>query len=449
MSSTGIEILVLLSMVLINGVFAMSELAIVSSRKVRLQRWANEGNGSAQTALRLANSPNRFLSTVQIGITLVGIAAGAFGGATLATKISVALSNVPWLANYSEAISVGIIIVTTTYLSLVIGELVPKRLALHNPERIACAVARPMQQLSTIARPLVALLSVSTDFVLRVLGSRSSTEPPMTEEEIKVLFQQATKAGIFAEFEQDMVEGVLQLDDLRVGALMTPRTDVVWLDIADPLEPITQTIINAPHDFFPVCRDNLDDVLGVISAKEFLGRLLNEPALQLKSLLRPPLFVPESIRASALLEHFKQTGVHLAMILDEYGGLQGIVTLNDVVEEIVGEIEITSPQVVQRPDGSWLLDGLLPVDEFKKLFDVRELPGEGQKNYETLGGFVMMHLGRVPSAGDAFRWSKLQFEIMDMDGRRVDKLLVTPLKPKSAKQPPDSPHAHTSSDHVE
>ena len=446
MSFTGIQILVLLAMIFVNGVFAMSELAVVSSRKVRLQRWATEGNSNARMALKLANSPNRFLSTVQIGITLVGIMAGAFGGATLTTKLAKILHQIGWLAPYSDAVSFGIIVVVTTYLSLVLGELVPKRLALHNPERVACAIAGFMQRLSTIAGPVVEMLSASTDFVLRLLGIQSSAELPMTEEEIKVLFQQATQAGVFAEAEQDMVEGVLQLDDLRVGALITPRTDVIWLDVSDPTQEIIDIIISAPHDFFPVCRDNLDNVLGVLNAKEYLGKRLTEPSVQLKDLLHRPLFVPESIRASALLEHFKQTGIHLAMILDEYGGLQGIVTLNDVVEEIVGEIELTSPQAVERADGSWLLDGLLPVDEFKKIFNVKQLPGEGHNNYETVGGFVMMFLGRVPAAADTFRWGGLQFEIMDMDGRRIDKLLVAPVRPGKARQSKTNPHPNLSQD---
>ncbi len=429
MPGTGLEILIVLVLIVANGIFAMSEIAVVSSRKVRLQRWAQEGNQKAKTALKLANSPNRFLSTVQIGITLVGILAGAFGSATMADKLAVVLRQIPWLAPYSQAVSVGIIVVIITYLSLVLGELAPKRLALQNPERTASFIAGPMQAMSSAASPIVSLLSLSTDFVLRILGVRPSDEPPITEEEIKVLIEQATKAGIFEESEQDMVEGVLQLDNRRVGALMTPRTDIIWLDLEDPLEKLIETVELAPHDFFPVCRDNLDNVLGVLSAKRFLGNQLADQPAPLKSLLHPALFIPESARASKLLERFKQTGVHLALVLDEYGGLQGIATLNDVLEEIVGSIEADSPQAVERPDGSWLLDGLLPIDEFKKIFDLKRLPGEGQNNYETLGGFTMMYLGHVPVSSDTFHWGGLQFEILDMDGRRVDKILVTPGKP--------------------
>jgi putative hemolysin len=434
-----LEILIILLLVIANGVFAMSEIAIISARKVRLQQMANQGNAKARAALELADAPNRFLSTGQIGITLIGILAGAYGGATLSRSLATFLNRIPALTPYSQAISFGIVVVGITYLSLIIGELVPKRLALNSPEQIAANVAIPMRILAAIASPLVDLLSASTDLVLRILGIGPSTEPMVTEEDLRVLIEQGTEAGTFEEAEQDMVERVFRLGDRPVSALMTPRPDIVWLDLEDSAEENRQKMIDSCHSRFPVCQGGLDNVLGMVHVIDLLGRCLSGQPLDLTVSLQQPVFVPESTRGLKILELFKQTGIHLALVVDEYGVIQGLVTLNDIMVEIVGDVpsadELEEPQVVQREDGSWLLDGMLPVDEFLELFDIEEMPGEHRGSYQTLGGFVITHLGRIPTAADYFEWQGMRFEVMDMDGNRVDKVLVVPMQTKLSEQP--------------
>lgn len=436
MATITFEVLIILFLVIANGVFAMAEIAVVSARETRLQQRADEGDTRAWTALQLANKPNRFLATVQIGITLVGVLAGAFGGATIAEKLDVWLSQIPPLAPYGEAAGVGIVVLAITYLSLVIGELVPKRLALTRPEDIATAIAAPMQRLSVLAYPLVRLLSLSTDAVLRILRVQPSTAPPITEEEISLLIGKGIQAGVFEEAEQEMVEGVFRFADRRVSVLMTPRSEIVWLDVQDPFEEIQHQLEEAAHSRFPVGEGGLDNVLGVVYTKDLLPRSLSGQLTDLRAALRQPLFVPENARALSLLESFKQSGKHIALVVNEYGGMEGLVTANDVLEAIVGDMpsifEPTEPQIIQRQDGSWLMDGMLPIDEFQELLDVRKLPDEKKVAYETVGGFVMAHLGHIPSAGDVFEWEGLQFEVMDMDGRRVDKVLVTPEEPADA-----------------
>ena len=412
----------------------MSELAIVSARKVRLQQLANQGDIKARIALELANAPNQFLASVQIGITLLAILSGAFAESTIARRLIPLLNLVPWLAPYSDALSSVIAILIITYLTLIIGELVPKRLALNYPERIASVVAIPMRVLANIASPIVYLLSASTDLVVRMMGIKPSTEPQVTEEEIRVLIEQGTEAGTFEEAEQDMVERVFRLGDRPVNALMTPRPDIVWLDLEDTAEENRKKMLDSCHSRFPVCQGGLDNVLGIMHVTDLLARSLSGQQLDLTVSLRQPVFVPESTRGLKILEVFKQTGIHLALVVDEYGVIQGLVTLNDIMVEIVGDVpsagELEEPQAVQREDGSWLLDGMLPVDEFFEIFEIYEIPTDHRGSYQTLGGFVITHLGRIPSATDYFEWETLRFEVMDMDGNRVDKVLVTPMERK-------------------
>ena len=430
MPSVILEGLVVVLLIFINGIFAMSEIAVVSARKTRLQQWAEEGNAKARAALELANNPNQFLATIQIGITLIGILAGAFGGATIARELAVILSDITWLEPYGHLLSLALVVVVITYLSLIVGELVPKRLALNNPERLAMAIAAPMQALSRVAYPAVHLLGLSTEFLLRALGIRPSTEPPVTEEEIRALIEQGTQAGMFEEAEQEMVERVFRLGDRRVSAVMTPRTEIVWLDREASAEEIRHIITESVHSRFLVAEGSLDNVLGVVHAKDLLAHLLSEQVVDLEATLEQPLYVPESMRALKVLELFKQSGTHIALVIDEYGGIQGLVTPSDILEAIVGDLpeagEQVDPLAVQREDGSWLLDGMLPVDEFKDLFDLGELPGEDQGIYQTLAGFVIMQLGRIPAAADYFVWEGLKIEVVDMDGNRIDKVLVTP-----------------------
>ncbi|MFH0787929.1 MAG: hemolysin family protein [Pseudomonadota bacterium] len=423
------EILIIFLLMICNALFAMSEMAVVASRKVRLQQWANQGNTRAQVALDLAQSPNRFLSTIQVGITLIGILAGAFGGTTVARSLEGYLKGVPYLRGYSEVLSLGIVVLGITYLSIVLGELVPKRLALNNPERIASAIAVPLRLLATITHPVVQVLTISSEGVLKLLGYQPSREPPITEEEIKVLIEQGTQAGVFAEKEKDIIKSVFRLADREVGVLMTTRLEIVWLDLNAPIEENRVKIMDHPYSRFPVAQDNLDNVLGVVRAKDLLDQGLSSRIMDLKEKMTPPLFVPENAPALHLLELFKKSRPHLALVVDEYGGIQGLVTLNDILESIVGEIssqnQPAEPQAVQREDGSWLVDGMVPVDEFKEIFDLVRLPGEGSGHFQTLGGFIMMQMGRVPRAADHFEWEGLRFEVVDMDGKRIDKVLIS------------------------
>jgi putative hemolysin len=422
------EIVLIAFLILVNGLLAMSEAALVAARKARLQQGANDGDMASTAALRLLADPNVFLSTVQIGITLIGVLAGAIGGATLSDSLAVTLARVPILRPYSATIALVIVVVIITAFSMWIGELVPKRLALHGPERIARLVAAPMLGISRLFAPLIRLLGWATDLLLRFFGVKPSTDPPITEEELQVLLDQGTQAGVFQESEQDMVQGVFSLGDQRVYSLMTPRTDIVWLEVNDSLEAIRQKVGASDFSRFPVCQGSLDVVLGIVKARDLLVPVLAGEPVKLKDKLRPAFYIPETTFASRALEIFREQNRELMLVIDEFGTLQGLLTLHDVIEEIVGDFR-TEAQATQRQDGSWLLDGMLPVDEFKEIFKVKTMPHETE--YETLSGFIMMSMGRVPQSADNFEWEGLRFEVMDMDGRRVDKVLVTTLPPRA------------------
>lgn len=433
--SPTIEILIILFLILASGLFVMSELAIVSARKVRLQQLAERGDTRARAALELASSPNQFLGTVQIGITLLTILSGAYGEETIAKRLAPILSSIAFLENYKHQLAKGLAILIITYLTLIIGELVPKRLALSRPEPIASVVAIPMQMLARIGSPIVYLLTVSTEAVLRLLGSKPSTEPLVTEEEIRVLIEQGTEEGTFEEAEQDMVERVFRFGDRPVSSFMTPRPDIVWLDLEDTPQENRKKIIDGGYSRYPVCQSGLDNVLGIIPVTGLLARSFCNEQMDLTVGLLQPTYVPESTRGLKVLELFKQTITHMALVVDEYGVIQGIVTLNDVMIEIVGDVpsidDQENPEIVQRDDGSWLLDGMLSVDEFFELFDIEQLSPQDRGSYQTLGGFVITHLARIPSAADHFEWQGMRFEVMDMDGNRVDKVLVVPHEAKS------------------
>jgi len=427
--SIGNEIVTILILVLVNAILAMSEAALVASRKARLQQKAGEGDKASALALKLIEDPNIFLSTIQVGITLIGVLAGAVGGATIAESLAIVIQKIPYLAEYSESIGLGIVVVMITILSLWLGELVPKRIGLHSPERIARAVAGPMLFISRVFSPFIKLMSAATNFVLRLFGVNASSEPPITEEELQMLISQGTQAGVFQEAEQDMVEGIFSLGDSRVYSLMTPRTELVWLDITDSIDEIRQKIADCPYSRFPVRQDSLETILGIVKSRDLLVDSLSGREIDLKALLKPAHFIPETMFASRALELFKEKNTEILLVVDEFGGLQGLLTINDILEEIVGAMEFEEPQATQRQDGSWLLDGMLEVDEFKELFEFTVLPHEDE--YETLSGFVMTSLGRVPQSAEHFEWNGYRFEVMDMDGRRVDKVLVTSL-PKPA-----------------
>lgn len=426
------QIVIILLLITLNGLFAMSELAIASSRRVRLQQMAEDGNRGAAVALELAQDPNRFLSTVQVGITLVGILTGAFGGATIAGALATPLSQIPVIGPYANAVSFILVVGTITFLSVVVGELVPKRIALQNTERIAAAVARPMRALSVVAWPAVRLLGLATDAILSVFRLDAPAEASVSEEEIRMLVEQSAQAGIIEEVERDMVESVFRLGDRPLDTMMTPRPEIVWLDVNAPEEKIREIVKNSSHSRFPVCDGQLDKALGVVRSKDLLSRCLSDEPLDLRVVMQEPLFAPENAQALKALERFKQTGVHLALLVDEYGGIDGMVTLIDILEAIVGDIptmdEIVEPPIVTREDGSWLVDGLISVEDFKQAFDIRALPGEGE--YQTLGGFVVFMLGSVPVSGNHFGYGGFRFEVADMDGKRVDKVIVEAAPPE-------------------
>jgi len=435
MTQIAFEIIAIFILLLANGIFAMSEMAIVSARKARLKQRADQGDTKAIAALALAEAPGPFLSTVQVGITLVGILAGAFGGSRIAERVAPSLSQLPYVGQYSEGIAFAVVVVIITYFSLVIGELIPKRLALRNAEGISLLVASPMSKLSRFASPLVNLLDRSTDGMLRLFGLRESPEAPVTEDEIKILIEQGIHAGVFVETERDMVERIFHLADRRVSELMVPRTEMVWLSIDDAPEEIAATISDSPHSRFPVAQDSPDNILGVVQVKSLWMQNRKNQPLDLKSVLDKPLFLPEGTPAFKALEAFRQAHSQIALVVDEYGGVEGLVTLNDILEAIVGELpdaaETNEPMIKQREDGSYLVDGSLAITQFKKHFDIKHLPGEEDDWYQTLGGFVMTHQGKIPRAGDQFEWNELKFEVLDMDRNRVDKLLV---KQSAAKE---------------
>jgi putative hemolysin len=415
-------------LLLLNGVLAMAETALLSVKKTRLQNQHNKGDERAGMVLKLIENPTQFLSVIQIGITSIDLLIGALTAATLGVWINMELDKFPALAAYSGIISILVGVLPVTYLSLVLGELVPKRLALRDPEGVSEMVAGSMSFFSVLFSPFVKLLSFSTEAILKLLGVKPNQESPVTEEEIHLLIDQGKQAGVFEESEQDMVEGIFSLGDSRVYSLMTPRTDLVWQDITDSIEEICQKIADCPYSRFPVRQDSLETIVGIVKSRDLLVESLSGKEIDLKTLLKPAYFIPETMFASRALELFKEKNTELLLVIDEFGGLQGLLTINDILEEIVGAMEFEEPQATQRQDGSWLLDGMLEVDEFKELFEFTVLPHEDE--YETLSGFVMTLLGRVPQAADNFDWNGFRFEVMDMDGRRVDKVLVTTL-PKS------------------
>jgi len=440
MSEILIETIVILLLILTNGLLAMSELAVVSSRRVRLQQLAEQGNSGAQVALDLAESPNRFLSTVQVGITLVGIFAGAVGGATIARALAALLAQFPPLEPYAGAVSLVAVVGTITFLTTVLGELVPKRIALQSAERIAAAIAKPMRALSVVTWPIVRVLGLATDGVLALLRVEAQPKTSLSEEEIRMLVEQGAQAGIIEAVERDMVERIFQLDDRPLEAIMTPRPEIVWLDAKAPEEEIRQVIEGSSHSRFPVCDGHLDKPLGLARAKDLLAMCMGDGQLDLMQIMDQPLFVPENAQALQVLEQFRETGIHLAMLIDEYGGVEGLVTSFDILESIVGDIptmdEIGQPPIVQRADGSWLVDGLLSIDDFTQAFHMETLPGAG--TYKTVGGFVIFMLANLPSPGEFVDHGEWRFEVADMDGRRVDKILLQPLTTGGEPKPEDS-----------
>lgn len=430
-TGTLIEALIIFLLILVNGVLAMSEIAIVSSRKTKLQQWADNGDAGAKAALKIAGAPNDFLSTIQIGITLIGICAGAYGGANIADDLAVGLKLIPALAPHAQGLSITFVVVLITYFSLIVGELVPKRLALQAPELVAKFVAKPMVILSGIARPLVHLLSGSTNLILKAAGIKEYSETPVSQAEIHVMIEQAAEAGIVQEAEQEMVAEVLKLGDRKVTSLMTPRIEVYWLNGNDNLEHVISLISESSHSRFLVCDETVDEVLGVVEGKTVMLAALESKEKAIRDLVIQPLYVPENTTALQLLERFRDAKQQIAIVLDEYGGMQGLVTSDDIFQAIVGDL----PHVGEAPkwsklaleDGAWLIDGHAPIEEFFAEFSLmRDLDDGG--TYQTLAGFILCQLEKIPAIGEQFNWHHLTFEIVDLDRQRIDKVKVSETK---------------------
>lgn len=430
------ELLLVLILILLNGLLAMAEIAIVSSRRARLVRLADDGRTGAEVALQLAAEPTRFLSSVQVGITTIGILNGAIGEAAFANRLRGSFAEVPMLAPYADPLALLVMVLGLTYVSLILGELVPKRLALTHPEFIASVVARPMRLLATVGGPLVHVLTVSTDTILRLAGVRQVKSPAISLEEIKVLLEQGTEEGVFERSEHEMVTNVLNLDDRQVGAILTPRSDVVYLDVRDRMEVSLAKLRDDAHAVVPLCDGGLDQVLGVVRSPRVLGYLAEHATFTLTELAEPALFVPETMSLMKLLEQFKRTHLPVALVVDEYGAVEGLVSLTDVISAIVGELPSgpgEEPAIVRREDGSWLMEGGLDLETVARTLGVVALLAEDERqHYHTLGGLAMLALGRVPRTGDVFERSDHRFEIVDMDANRVDRVLVSRMPPRDA-----------------
>ncbi|HEU4555910.1 MAG TPA: hemolysin family protein [Chitinophaga sp.] len=424
------EVVIILILILLNGVFSMSEIALVSARKVRLEHQANRGDEKAKAALKLANNPDKFLSTVQIGITLIGILTGIYSGEKLKSDLVAFVGRIELLQPYSNGIATGIIVIVITYFSLVLGELVPKRLGMARPEAIAKAVARPMTWVSRLTFPFISLLSVSTNLIVKVFNLKKSDQQ-VTEEEIKAMISEGTTSGAIEETEQEIIERVFHLGDRNITSLMTHRTDIVWLDINESVESVKRKINQSLHSVYPVCEGQIDSIKGIISIKDLYGAAASNN-YALKPIIRKPLFVPENNSAYQVLEKFKETQIHAAFIVDEYGTFLGMITLNDILEAIVGDMpdagQLDDYEMTKRDDGSYLVDAQIPFYDFLSEFDKEDWMAEFEQEFDTLAGFILHHLEHIPQTGEKFEWRGFTFEIVDMDVHRIDKVLVyTPV----------------------
>jgi putative hemolysin len=435
------EILILVSLILLNGLFAMSEIAIVTARKSRLTALAHNGRSSAAIALKLAEDPTQFLSTVQIGITSIGILNGIFGEAVLAGPFSMWLQSYGLSEAFSSIFSTVLVVVVVTYVSIVVGELVPKRIGQISAETIACIMAKPMLLLAMLTKPFVWLLSGSTHGLMRLFGFAHSQESNVTHEDIQAMLQEGSSSGVIEHTEHTMVKNVFRLDERSISSLMVPRSDIVFLDIELPLAENMQRVMQSPHSRFPICKGHADELIGIISAKQLLAQSVAGTLNDLQQLAQPCNFVPDSLTGMELLEHFRSSGSQMVFVVDEYGDLKGLVTLQDLMDALTGEFNQADSaeqdlMVVQRDDGSYLLDGLLPVIDLKDCLGISKLPEEDSKRYQTLNGLIMMLLGKIPQTADKVELDDWLLEIVDMDGKRIDKVLAKRIDPPTEEEMP-------------
>ncbi|HEY6612560.1 MAG TPA: hemolysin family protein [Pseudomonas sp.] len=422
------EILILIGLIVLNGIFAMSEIALVTARKARLMKLAAEGDKAASVALKLGEDPTKFLSTIQIGITSIGILNGIVGEAALAGPLSQWLQSFGVAGNAASIGATAAVVIVVTYVSIVVGELVPKRIGQISPESIARLVARPMQVLALIARPFVMLLSVSTHALLRLMGVKQRSQASVTEEEIQAMLEEGSESGVIEQHQHEMVRNVFRLDDRQLGSLMTPRSDIVCVDIRRSPEENLQMLIESEHTRFPVCDGGLDKLLGVTHAKQALACVAKGEIPDFSANLQPCVYVPETLTAMELLEQFRANDMQIAFVIDEYGEIEGIVTLQNVLVALTGEFTPRNAEdawAVQRDDGSWLLDGAIPIPEMKDRLELKIVPEEDKGRYHTISGMIMLLLGRVPGTGSHVDWAGWRFEVVDMDGKRIDKVLAT------------------------
>jgi putative hemolysin len=435
------EIFILVGLIILNGLFAMSEIAIVTARKSRLTALAQSGSSSAKAALKLSEDPTQFLSTVQIGITSIGILNGIFGESILAEPLSLWLQSFGFAPEITSIVSTILVVIIVTYVSIVVGELVPKRVGQVSAERIACIVARPMALLAVATKPFVWMLSGSTHAIMKFLGFSHIIEDNVTHEDIQAMLQEGSSAGIIEHSEHAMVKNVFRLDERSISSLMVPRSDIVYLDVNKPIEDNLKLVMQAPHSRFPVCRNSIDDLVGIVSAKQLLAQSIAAKEIHIASLAKPCNYVPDSLSGMELLDHFKTSGTQMVFVVDEYGDLKGLVTLQDMMDALTGEIaqddDEDDQMIVRRADGSFLIDGLIPIIDFKDALNIREIPDEVEGRFQTLNGMVMYQLGKIPQTADTIEVAGWKLEIVDMDGKRIDKVLASLLPQDKDESDPD------------
>ena len=437
MIGTTLKIIIILVLIIFTGYLSMAELAVVSIRRAKMQKYLEDGNQNAQIVFDLLEDPNEFLSTVQIGISLIGVLTGALGGVTLAKPLAQYISFIP----YAEPVSVAIVVIVTTYLTLVIGEIVPKVIALNDPERVSLKVAKSMVVLSTISKPVSFVLAKSSSFLLWLMRIENRTDDTVTEEEIKLMIEEGREDGTIEQEEEDIIKRVFKLDDQKVESIMTPRNEIIWIDLEDDRELNKVKIIESKRSIFPIASGELDDFIGVVQAKDILSAMFSGDEFDVHKIVKEPLVVSEHLETLELLKEFKENQgyVHMCLVVDEFGSVEGLITLNDLLEGIVGDIpgidEEDEPKAIERDDGTWLIDGRYPIDRFKELFDFKDnLPDEEEDGYTTLAGFILSISGTIPDEEDKYECDRFIFEIVDIDGHQIDKVLVTDLGPQEPNE---------------